>query len=312
MNDFIYITGHKNPDTDSICAALCYANLKRELGFKNAEAIRLGDINNETQFVLDYFNVDAPKLMKSIEPNTKIILVDHNEKNQSIDGLDEAELLEIIDHHRIGGISTASPIYFRNEPVGSSSTIVANMYFEKGITPAKEIAGLLSSAIISDTLLFKSPTSTDLDRNTLAKLAKVAEINPKTYSLEMFKAGTSLKGKTVEELYNSDFKDFNIAGHKMGVGQVSTMDATSFDPLKEKMIKYMEEKKQKGNYKDLVLILTDLLKEGSFIYVVGEHKDTIASAFNKPLENGYSLYAEGVLSRKKQVIPPITESMTNK
>ncbi|NFD15880.1 putative manganese-dependent inorganic diphosphatase [Clostridium botulinum] len=263
------------------------------------------DHNNKIVGAISRYHLISPK-------KKKVILVDHNEMGQSVPGLEEAEIMEIIDHHRIGGVNTASPIFFRNQPVGSTSTIIANMFFENNITPSKEIAGVLSSAIISDTLLFKSPTSTELDKKILDKLAKIAEIDPKSYSVEMFKAGTSLKGKTVEGLFHEDFKNFTIGGGKIGVSQVSTMDPSSFDPLKEVMLNLMESKVKKEGYEGLVLVLTDLLKEGSFIYVIGPKKEIIASAFKKSLDKDSSLYAEGVLSRKKQVIPPITNAIENK
>ncbi|MCJ8172215.1 putative manganese-dependent inorganic diphosphatase [Clostridium botulinum] len=263
------------------------------------------DHNNKIVGAISRYHLISPK-------KKKVILVDHNEMGQSVPGLEEAEIMEIIDHHRIGGVNTASPIFFRNQPVGSTSTIIANMFFENNITPSKEIAGVLASAIISDTLLFKSPTSTELDKKILDKLAKIAEIDPKSYSVEMFKAGTSLKGKTVEGLFHEDFKNFTIGGGKIGVSQVSTMDPSSFDPLKEDMLNLMESKVKKEGYEGLVLVLTDLLKEGSFIYVIGPKKEIIASAFEKSLDKDSSLYAEGVLSRKKQVIPPITNAIENK
>ncbi|HCL4438222.1 inorganic pyrophosphatase [Clostridium botulinum] len=263
------------------------------------------DHNNKIVGTISRYHLISPK-------KKKVILVDHNEIGQSVPGLEEAEIMEIIDHHRIGGVNTASPIFFRNQPVGSTSTIIANMFFENNITPSKEIAGVLASAIISDTLLFKSPTSTELDKTILDKLAKIAEIDPKSYSVEMFKAGTSLKGKTVEGLFHEDFKNFTIGGGKIGVSQVSTMDPSSFDPLKEDMLNLMESKVKKEGYEGLVLVLTDLLKEGSFIYVIGPKKEIIASAFGKSLDKNSSLYAEGVLSRKKQVIPPITNAIENK
>ncbi|WP_061310045.1 putative manganese-dependent inorganic diphosphatase [Clostridium botulinum] len=263
------------------------------------------DHNNKIVGTISRYHLISPK-------KKKVILVDHNEIGQSVPGLEEAEIMEIIDHHRIGGVNTASPIFFRNQPVGSTSTIIANMFFENNITPSKEIAGVLASAIISDTLLFKSPTSTELDKTILDKLAKIAEIDPKSYSVEMFKAGTSLKGKTVEGLFHEDFKNFTIGGGKIGVSQVSTMDPSSFDPLKKDMLNLMESKVKKESYEGLVLVLTDLLKEGSFIYVIGPKKEIIASAFGKSLDKNSSLYAEGVLSRKKQVIPPITNAIENK
>lgn len=240
----------------------------------------------------------------------KLILVDHNEKSQTVDGLEDAEIIEIIDHHRLADIQTGSPIYFRNQPVGSSCTIIGSIFFENGITPSKEIAGLLCGAIISDTLLFRSPTTTDIDRDILAKLAKIAEIDPEDFATKMFKAGTSLEGKTVSEIFNQDYKVFNLSDYKIGVSQVGTMDLEGFDPMKPEMINYMETKTKDENFNILLLLLTDILKGGSLLIAVGPNKDIVSKAFEVELTDNCA-YAPGVLSRKKQVIPPLTNTIEN-
>jgi len=240
----------------------------------------------------------------------KLILVDHNEKSQTIDGLEDAEIIEIIDHHRLADIQTGSPIYFRNQPVGSSCTIIGSIFFENGITPSKEIAGLLCGAIISDTLLFRSPTTTDVDREILAKLAKIAEIDPEDFATEMFKAGTSLEGKTVSEIFNQDYKVFHLSDYKIGVSQVGTMDLEGFEPMKSEMIDYMEGKAKDENFNILLLLLTDILKGGSKLIAVGTNKDIVSKAFGVELVDNCA-YAPGVLSRKKQVIPPLTSTIEN-
>lgn len=239
----------------------------------------------------------------------KVILVDHNERSQSIPGLEDAELLEVIDHHRIGDIQTGNPIYFRNEAVGCTATIVASIFFENGIRPSKNIAGILCAAIISDTLLFKSPTSTSMDKIMLKRLSEIANIDAEKFAQEMFKAGTSLQGKTIEEIFNQDFKVFKIGSLKVGVGQVNTMDTEGFAKMKDDMINYMEKKEQEENFNLLVLLVTDLLKEGSDFLVVGNEKYLINKAFNVQLE-GNSVYVPGIMSRKKQVIPPLTAAAT--
>lgn len=238
----------------------------------------------------------------------KVILVDHNEKSQAIDGLEDGEILEIIDHHRIGGIQTGNPIYFRNQPVGCTGTIVATMFFENGIRPSKKAAGLLCSAIISDTLLFRSPTTTPTDREVLKRLCEIANINPEEYAAGMFKAGTSLDGKTVEEIFNTDYKIFNMGNKKVGVSQVSTMDLEGFEKYKAEMFSYMDKKVEGENFDILLLLLTDILKEGSLALVCGESKEIVEKAFNVTLENG-TAYLPGVLSRKKQVVPPLTSEI---
>lgn len=236
----------------------------------------------------------------------KVIQVDHNERGQSVDGLEEAEVLEIIDHHRVADIQTNNPIYFRNEPIGSSSSIVAKCYFEKGITPSREVAGLLCGAIISDTLLFKSPTCTEQDKEICLKLAEIAGIpNVEDFAKEMFKAGTSLQGKTVSEIFHQDFKPFKMGDTKVGVAQVNTMDIDGFMPLKDEMLNYMESEAKSNGYDVVMLLLTDILTEGSQVLVAGERHDYIEKTFNVELKDSMA-FLPGVLSRKKQVIPPLT------
>lgn len=235
----------------------------------------------------------------------KVILMDHNEKTQSVNGIDEAEILEIIDHHRVGDIQTGKPIYFRNEPVGSTSTIVANMYFENGIRPSRSIAGILCAAIISDTLKFKSPTCTFVDRFTAEKLAEISNISIDEFALKMFKAGTSLQGRSPEEIFNQDFKEYNLGKYKIGISQVNTMDTENMTEIKSSLIKYMNEICRDRNYSLLIIMLTDIIKEGSELLYVGENKELISKAFNiQP--DGNSAYLANVVSRKKQVVPPLS------
>ena len=236
----------------------------------------------------------------------KVIQVDHNERGQSVDGLEEAEVLEIIDHHRVADIQTSNPIFFRNEPLGSSSTIVGKSYFERSITPSKEVAGLLCGAIISDTLLFKSPTCTEQDKDICHKLAEIAGISSlEEFAKEMFKAGTSLKGKSVSQIFNQDFKPFNMGESKVGVAQVNTMDIDGFMPLKDEMLTYMKSEADNKGYAVVILLLTDILKEGSQVLVAGERTDYVEKTFNVELADSMA-FLPGVLSRKKQVIPPLT------
>ncbi|WP_040211278.1 putative manganese-dependent inorganic diphosphatase [Clostridium polynesiense] len=239
----------------------------------------------------------------------KVIQVDHNERSQSVPGLEDAEILEIIDHHRVADIQTNTPIYFRNEPVGSTSTIVASCFFENGIRPSRQAAGLMAAAIISDTLLLKSPTTTPKDSHILKRLCEIADINKEEFAQQMFKAGTSLKGKTVEQIFHQDFKTFNVEGIKIGVAQVYTMDKEGFMPIKDEMLEFMEKKSRDVDLKLVVLMLTDILNEGSQIYAVGPKKDIIEKAFNVTIEED-TAFLPGVVSRKKQVIPPLTTEIT--
>lgn len=238
----------------------------------------------------------------------KVILVDHNERGQSVDGLEDAEIMEIIDHHRVADVATGNPIYFRNEPLGSTSTIVANIFFENGIRPSKKIAGLLAAAIISDTLLFKSPTATNVDRMVLERLALIADIDVEEFALDMFKYGTSLAGRSPDEIIKQDLKIFTYENQKIGVSQVYTMDPEALKDLRASLIQAMEDKAKNMDLSLFVLILTDIYKEGSEIIAVGKHTDIINKAFDVELVNN-SVYIPGILSRKKQVIPPISAAI---
>lgn len=235
----------------------------------------------------------------------KIILLDHNEKTQTVNGIEEAEILEIIDHHRLGDIQTANPIYFKNEPVGSTSTIIANIYFESGIRPSKGIAGIMCAAIISDTIKFKSPTSTYTDKITAEKLAEIAGIDIEDFSFQMFKAGSTLQGKTPKEILHQDFKEFRFGKHRIGIGQVNTMDAESLENMKPDLLQYMKTICTEQGFNLLMLLVTDILNQGSEVLYVGEDRELISKAFNIELGEN-SIFLPGVVSRKKQVVPYIS------
>ena len=304
----VYISGHRNPDSDSICSALAYANFKNLYEGVEAIPMRLGEVSRETQYILDYFDVEAPAFIEDIkfEGGEDLVLVDHNERGQSVPNIDDFNLVEILDHHRIADLVTEKPIYFRLEPIGSTASLVAKKFFEVGKKPSKEIAGLLCGALISDTLLFRSPTSTEEDKEILAKLVEIAEIDPEKFANDMFKAGTSIEGKSPDELLNQDFKEFNFGDNFVGIGQVFTMDFDKINEIKDELIQTMNTTVEERKYSACVLVLTDIFNETSEILVAGEKKDTIASAFEKELVDN-SFDAPGVLSRKKQIVPPITK-----
>lgn len=238
----------------------------------------------------------------------KLILVDHNERNQSIDDIEEAEIQEIIDHHRVANILTTGPVFFRAEPVGSTATIISEMYLESGIRPSKQIAGILCAAIISDTLLFRSPTTTETDKRILDRMSKIADLNPEEFADKMFRAATSLKGKSAGDLVEGDVKTFNIAGEDFRVGQVMTMNPEELTPIMEDLKTLMAEKIKAKNESTFVLVLTDIFNERSELLVVGEHFESIKQEFGDLKESG-TINAPGVLSRKKQVIPRITAAV---
>lgn len=233
----------------------------------------------------------------------KVILVDHNERSQAVDGLEEAEILEIIDHHRVADIQTSNPIFFNNKPLGSTSTIIGNLFLESDIAVPPEIAGILCGAIISDTLLFKSPTSTKVDEVTAKRLAKVANIDLIDFSGKMFKAGTSIVGKSVDDIFFQDFKEFFFGRKKIGISQVMTMDLEGIKIMNEKLLSFMEEVRGQRGYDLVMLMLTDIIKEGSEVLFSGS-KDIMTQAFNTRVGKNM-VYLPGVVSRKKQVVPPI-------
>lgn len=239
----------------------------------------------------------------------KVILVDHSEMTQSVNGIEQAEILEIIDHHRIGGIQTGQPIYYRNEPTGSTATIVANLFSEQGKKPSPQIAGILCAAILSDTIQFKSPTSTHSDVITAERLARLANIDIELFSKQMFEAGCALKNMTTEEMIKSDFKDFNISGYKVGIGQINTTDFRSIKKLSTSILGCLSELAENEKYNILMIIFTDIIDEATEVIFVESQKGLVAKAFS-PLQDENSFTMHGVVSRKKQIVPKLVEALS--
>ena len=236
----------------------------------------------------------------------KVILVDHNSYTQSIEGIEEANILEIVDHHNIGSIGTNSPINFRNMPVGSSNTIIYQMYKENNIKIPKQIAGIMASGIISDTLILKSPTTTELDKKALMELSKLAKINYNKYGIDLLKAGASIKGKTKEELLYQDFKIYPIGNKKIGIGQISTTDPSIFLKDKEEYETLLTSIAKNNEYASLTFFVNDILNDGSYIFFNTDSKDVLSNAFNlKKLEQG--TFLKKIVSRKLQIVPVIME-----
>ena len=241
----------------------------------------------------------------------KVFLVDHNEKEQSVDGLDDAEIVGVVDHHKLGTIGTAEPINFRNMPVGCTATIIYRMFRENHVDVPKNIAGLLLSAIISDTLLFRSPTTSELDITTANTLAKHINLDIDRYAIEMFKAGSSIKDKTMEEILFTDYKIFNEDDYKIGVGQINTLNIDEIKKKEKQLLNVIEKEGKNNDYDILALFVTDIIKEGSYIYYLEKGKSILEKAFNiEKLEQGY--YMEGIISRKKQIIPNILNIVDDK
>lgn len=239
----------------------------------------------------------------------KVILVDHNERGQSIPGIEEADILEIVDHHRVADIQTVGPLLFRGEPLGSTATIVTKIFDELDVEMPSHIAGLLLGAVVSDTLLFKSPTCTPVDTKIAKKLAEIAGVDIQEFAMEMFKAGTSLVGKTVDEIFNQDFKKFSFDNLQVGVAQVNSMDIEGFLPYKKDMLDYMNKFAEDNNLEFTLLLLTDIINANSEIFVGGPRTELVEKAFNVQLTECQGTLA-GVISRKKQVVPAITAVMS--
>ena len=239
----------------------------------------------------------------------KVILVDHNERGQSIPGIEEADILEIVDHHRVADIQTVGPLLFRGEPLGSTATIVTRMFEEQDVEMPSHIAGLLLGAVVSDTLLFKSPTCTPVDTKIAKKLAEIAGVDIQEFAMEMLKAGTSLVGKTVDEIFNQDFKKFSFDNLQVGVAQVNSMDIEGFLPYKKDMLDYMNKFAEDNNLEFTLLLLTDIINANSEIFVGGPRPELVEKAFNVQLTDRQGTL-EGVISRKKQVVPAITAVMS--
>jgi len=299
----LLVFGHKNPDTDSICSSLVMTNLKKELGI-DAKSCCLGELRKEALFVLDKFGVDAPELISSVNSDDKCCLVDHNEFGQSVDGLENATIVEIVDHHKLGGITTSTPLDMTLRAVGCTNTILYNMYKENNVEITRPIAGLMLSAILSDTLIFRSPTTTQADIDAGKALAEIAGVNYEEYGMEMFKAGTSLDGYSVEEIVNMDFKGFEMSGKKVGIGQVMTLDIDSVMEKKNDFLNYINS----TDFDMLVLAVTDIIKEGSYL-IYKAPDQVIADAFSVTADQG--VFVEGLVSRKKQLVPNLTPAVEN-
>lgn len=303
----ILIFGHKNPDTDTICSAIAYAELKKELGM-NAEPVRLGSVNGETEFALKTFNVEAPRLIGDVSEEAKqVILVDHNEKQQSADGIDQVSVIEVIDHHRIANFETSDPLYYRAEPVGCTATILNKLYKENGISIKKEVAGLMLSAIISDSLLFKSPTCTQQDIDAANELAEIAGIDANVYGLDMLKAGADLSDKSIAELITLDAKEFQMADKKVEIAQVNAVDTNDVLAKQAELEEAISQVVTEKQLDLFLLVVTDILNNDSVALAIGQEKAAVEKAFDVTLENNTALL-KGVVSRKKQVVPQLTNA----
>ena len=301
----ILVFGHKNPDTDTIMSSIAMANLEIIMEEKDITPCRLGNINKETEYALKYFDVKEPELLNEIEQGQKVILVDHNEFSQSVKGIEEAQIIRVVDHHKISDFKTSEPLYYTAMPVGCTATIIYDMYKINNIEINKKIAGIM---LISDTLLFKSPTCTPKDVKVAEELAKIAEVNVNEYGIEMLKAGTDLSDFTPEELINIDSKTLSKDGKKYQVAQVNTVCIDDVLKNKQDIEKAMEQFIKENDEELFLLLITDILESNSQIIAVGNRKDAVEKAYNVKLEENMA-FLPGVVSRKKQVVPVLEKCM---
>ncbi len=308
MENKIYIFGHKNPDTDSIGSSMVKEILDRKKGINNVEAKRLGNINKETQYMLDYLNLQAPELLEKVEEGQEVCLVDHNEFNQSVEGIEKAKILSVTDHHRIANFETSEPLYYTAKPYGCTSTILFEEFKNNNIEIEKTEAVLMASCIISDTLLLKSPTTTEHDKKALAELEKIASIDVNKYGLEMLKAGTDLDDFSAEELVNLDAKSLDKNGSKFVIAQVNTVSIEDVLKRQEELETAINKEIETKNLDLFVFAITDILNSNSEVIALGKRVDAVEKAFDKKLEDN-KMFLEGVVSRKKQLLPVIDKNI---
>ncbi len=301
-----YIFGHKSPDTDTITSSLVMANLEKALGNADAVACRLGGLNKETEYVLNYFDIEAPELIDDVEDGAQVILVDHNSPSESVDNLENAKILKVVDHHKLA-LETSYPLFYRAEPVGCTETVLFKLYKENGVEVTKEIASLMLSAIISDTLLLKSPTTTEDDVEAVKELAEIAEIDYESYGLEMLKAGTDLSDFSIEEILDLDAKQIDFGDVKSIVNQVNTASIPDVLEMQEDLENGIQKIIDDEDLDIFMLLITDIVNSNSEVLVLGSQASLVEVAYDVTLEDNHALL-EGVVSRKKQVVPIMTET----
>ena len=305
----IYIIGHQSPDLDSVAAAIAYANFKNKTEETNKYVPAVaGEINKVTEFVLNKFGFDQPEILTDAT-NQQLILVDHNEKPQQIKGKNK-DIIEILDHHKIN-FANVNPIRIDIHPLGSSNSIIYNKYKETGLKIDKNLAGLMLSAVLDDTVITKSPTCTETDKQIITELSALSEIkNWQDYGIEMFKAKADIGTMSEMEIIKMDYKDFEMKAGMFGIGQVETVDLETFKAREDKIIEELNRLRKEGGYHSTILFITDIIKEGSRFLIVSSEPEKIEEAFEAKLENN-RVYIDGIISRKKQVAPNLMKIFDN-
>ena len=302
----IIVFGHKNPDTDTICSSIVMADLQTKLKGEELIACRLGDINEETRYALNYFKAETPKFIEKIEEGQSVILVDHNEFTQSADGIENAKIEMVVDHHRINNFKTSEPLFYYAQPVGCTSTVLLELYKINNIEIEPKIAGLMLSAIISDTLLLKSPTTTDKDRQAIFELEKIANVDSEEYGLEMLKAGTNLDKYTERELVELDAKRIEKDDIKYIIAQVNTVDIEEVLKRKDKLEEEINREIVEKGLSLFVFTITDIINSNSKAIVLGNRVDAIEKEYK--IEDNIA-NMPGVVSRKKQILPLVEKNI---
>lgn len=301
----VYVVGHKSPDTDSVTSAIAYAELKKAMGV-DAIPVMQGELNPEAALVLEKFGFAAPEIMTD-GAGKKLILVDHSDIAQAPDNLSDAELVEIVDHHKIGDITTNNPILFNAQPVGCTGTVIKQLFEINNVAIPQNIAGIMLAAILSDTVLFKSPTTTDADKAACEGLAKIAGVSDmEALAMEMFKAKSAVEGVPMRDLIFRDYKDFDMNGDKVGCGQLELVDLSLVADIRDDLFNEMKSVKSEGRH-TVLLMLTDIMKEGTDLMVVSDDPSLVEKAYNVKVE-GQTVWIDGMMSRKKQTIPALQKA----
>ncbi len=302
----LIVFGHKSPDTDTICSSIVMADLQTKIRGEKVVPCRLGEVNEETKFALKKFNVEEPKLIEKVKEGQRVILVDHNEFSQSVEGIENAKIEAVVDHHRINNFETAEPLFYYAQPVGCTSTILFELYKANNIEIPAQMAGLMLSAIISDTLLLKSPTTTEKDKKALAELAKIADIDVNIYGLDMLKAGTNLDKYTEDELIRLDAKKIEKEDIKYVIAQVNTVSIPDVLKRKAKIEQEINKEILAKGLSLFVFVITDIVNSNSEAIVLGDRVDAISKAYEV---NDNIAVMPGVVSRKKQVLPLVEKNI---
>nr|WP_049972034.1 manganese-dependent inorganic pyrophosphatase [Haladaptatus cibarius] len=305
MSQSRYVIGHQQPDTDTVCSALAYARLKQKQEI-DAVPARAGELNPETQFVLERWNAESPPLLNDAT-DEQLILVDHNEYSQTVAGARNANIVEIVDHHRIGDVETSNPILFRNEPVGSTATILTQLFADADETISAQTAGLLLSGLLSDTVVLRSPTTTERDRVVAKQLADTAGVDYEKYGKELLRHKSKIGEKTPREMILSDFKEFEFGPAEVGIGQIETVEPDVVLDQQDAVLAAMDDVATERDYAVFLLLVTDLLEEDSTALVAGTETATVETGLDTSFSN-QEAFLPGVMSRKKQVVPPLEDA----